>query len=164
MLLFALNTRDGKLANDWRPQFVDLPPWEEVQLPEAPDTWKWSAASGPVDIYVLFLHPGSTEARELKTLVMAMLNPNIERRVLERQTVKLRELATRSGVISAEMVYVAKVTRVELAATYRGASFPWQRHASAANFSKAMPGLLIFRVDDSKPARSEAKSEPSSRP
>jgi hypothetical protein len=62
------------------------------------------------------------------------------------------------------MIYVAKPTRPQVAVIERGASFPWQRHASAVNFSKARPGLLIFRVDDSKPARSEAKSEPSSRP
>ena len=71
LLIFALSARDGKLAHNWRPQFVDLPQWEEVQLPETPVVWKWPEASGAVNIYVLFLHPNSKEARELKALVTA---------------------------------------------------------------------------------------------
>jgi hypothetical protein len=147
MLLFALNARDGKLAHDWRPQFVELSPREEVLLPEAPIAWKWSAGSEPFDVYVLFVHPNSRDAHELKVLVTAMLNPNLERTLLDRQTVKLRELATGSGARKREIIYAAKVKRVETAVAYRG-SFRWRDYASVANFSEATPALLIFRVGD----------------
>ena len=160
LLIFALSARDGKLAHDWRPQFIDLPPWEEVQLPETPVVWKWSEASGPVNVYVLFLHPNSKDSRELKALVTAMLNPNLERALLDRQSVKLRELATRSGARQGEIIHVAKVARVEVAATYRGANFPWRAYASSANFSEARPGLLIFALGDLEPAGSESGSSP----
>jgi hypothetical protein len=145
MLLFALNARDGKLVDDWRPQFAELPPWEEILLPEAPVVWKWSANSEPVDVYVLFLHPNSKDAREIKVLVTAMLNPNVERTLLDRQGVKLRELATRSGGEIARMV---KPLRAQIGGTYRGVTFPWRKYASSANFSEARPSLLIFRVGD----------------
>jgi hypothetical protein len=145
MVLFALNARDGKLANDWRPQFVELPPWEETLLPEAPVAWKWSANSGPIDIYVLFLHPNSKDAHELKVLVTAMLSLSVEKTLLDRQSVKLRELATRSG---GEIAKVVKPVRAQVGATYRGATFPWRNYASRTNFSEAKPGLLIFRIGD----------------
>ena len=145
MLLFALNVRDGKLAHDWRPQFVELPPWEEVLLPEAPVVWKWSTNCGPVDVYVLFLDANSKDARELKVLVTAMLNLNVERTLLDRQSVKLRELATRSG---GEIPKVVKARSVEVGATYRGGTFPWHNYASRTNFSEAKPSLLIFRIGD----------------
>lgn len=161
LLLFALNARDGKLAHDWRPQFVDLPQSEDVQLPETPIVWKWSAGSGPIDVYVLFLHPNSKDAHELKVLVTAMLNPNLERTLLDRQSVKLRELATRSVAGQAEIIQVAKVKRVQVGATYRGATFPWRSFASVANFNEAKPGLLIFVLGDLEPgARSEPEASP----
>jgi hypothetical protein len=144
MLVFALNARDGKLAHDWLPQFVELPPWEEVLLPEAPSAWKWSAGSEPFDVYVLFVHPNSEDARKLKILVTAMLSPTTNRELLDRQSVKLRELATRSGATQAEIIH----GRVEVAATSRSSTFPWRDYASRANFSEAKPSLLIFRVGD----------------
>jgi hypothetical protein len=147
MLLFALNARDGKLARDWRPQFVDLPQSEEVQLPDTRTVWKWSASTDPVHIYVLFLHPNSKDARELKVLVTAMLNPSVERRLLDRQSVRLRELATRYGTRQGEIVQVVKDKRAEVGGTYRGA-FPWRRYASTTNFSEVKAGLLIFVLSD----------------
>jgi hypothetical protein len=145
MLVFALNASDGKLAHDWLPQLVELPPWEEVLLPEAPSVWKWGAGSKPFDVYVLFVHPNSEDARQLKILVTAMLSPTTSRELLDRQSVKLRELATRSGVTQAEII---KPGRVEVATSSRGAPYPWRDNASRANFSEANPGLLIFRIGD----------------
>jgi hypothetical protein len=144
MLVFACNVRDGKLAHDWLPQLAELPPWREVLLPEASRVWKWSADSEPIDIYVLFVSPNSEEAHELKILIMAMLNPTVDRELLDRQSVKLRELATRSR--ESETIRVVKPGRVEAGVTYRGSSFPWRDYASKANFSEAKPVLLIFRI------------------
>jgi hypothetical protein len=146
MLVFAFNGRDGKLAHDWLPQFVELPPWEEVLLPKAPIDWKWFAGSEPFEIDVLFVHPNCEDARQLKVLITAMLNPMVDRELLDRQSVKLYELATRSVAGPGEVIDVAKVRRVEVAAAYRGSTFAWRDYASGANFSEAKPALLIFSV------------------
>ena len=144
LLIFALSSGDGRLAHHWRPQFVELRPSEEIQVPETPVVWRWSEASAPINLYVLFLHPNSKDSRELKALVSAMLNPNVTREVLDRQGVKLRELATRSGTRQGEVIHVTKTARAQVAATYRGANFPWRAYASSVNFSEAKPGLLVF--------------------
>jgi hypothetical protein len=147
MLVFAWNVRDGKLARDWLPQLVlELPPWQEVLLPEPPRIWKWSMDSERIDVYVLFMSPNSEESRELKTLITAMLNPTVDKELLDRQSVKLRELATRS--CGGENIKVLKLRPVEVATTYRGSTFPWRDYASEATFSEAQPSLFIFRIGD----------------
>src|SRR5688500_6148154 len=59
-VLLAAITKDGKLANGWRPQLSEVPDeFEEILLPKAPVKWDWSATSGPFDFFVLFLASGS---------------------------------------------------------------------------------------------------------
>ncbi len=95
-VLLAALTKDGKLANGWRPQLSEVPAeFEEVQLPKAPATWDWSKPSAPFDLYVCFLAPGSKEIEEAKKLVAAMQAPKIDDRLLAMQTNKLRELVGR---------------------------------------------------------------------
>jgi hypothetical protein len=148
MLVSAFNASDGKLAHNWLPQLVELPPWVEALLPEAQNAWKWSVGSEPFDVYVLFMDPNSEDARKLNILVTAMWRATTNRELLDRQSVQLRELATRSGAAQTEIINVAKAGRVEVAATYRSSAFPWRDYASRANFSEAKPSLLIFRVGD----------------
>ena len=96
MALVAAITKDGKLANGWRPQLSEVPDeFEEILLPKAPVKWDWSAASAPFDFFVLFLAPDSKEVEEAKKLVEAMQNPKVEERVLAMQTSKLKELIGR---------------------------------------------------------------------
>ncbi|HEY5706737.1 MAG TPA: aminotransferase class III-fold pyridoxal phosphate-dependent enzyme [Terrimicrobiaceae bacterium] len=158
MLVFAFNGGDGKLAHDWLPQFVELPQWEEVLLPKAPISWKWSGSSEPFEFYVLFLHPNSEEAKDLNVLIAAMLNPMRDRGLLNLQAVKLYELTTRSISGATGVIDVAKIGRVEVAATYRGSTLPWRTYASGANFSEAKPALLIFRMGDLRSARSQSEA------
>jgi hypothetical protein len=148
MLVSVFKASDGKLAHNWLPQLVVLPPWVEVALPEPLGAWKWSADSEPFDVYVLFMDPNSEDARQLKILVTAMWKATTNRELLDPQTVKLRELATRSGAPEAEIINVAKAGRVEVAATYRSLTFPWRDYARGANFTEGKPSLLIFRVGD----------------
>ena len=78
-VLVAAMTKDGKLVNGWRPQLSEVPAeYEEILLPNAPVKWDWSTASGPFDLYVLFLAPGSKEIEEAKKLVDAMQNPKVD--------------------------------------------------------------------------------------
>src|SRR6266404_3289470 len=95
-VLVAALTKDGKLVNGWRPQLSEVPAdYEEILLPKAPVKWDWSKASGPFDLYVLFLVPGSREIEEAKKLADAMQNPKVDDRILAMQTAKLKELIGR---------------------------------------------------------------------
>ena len=145
-VLVAALTKDGKLANGWRPQLADVPAeFEEVQLPKAPVTWEWSGAHGPFDLYVLFLPPGSKEVEEAKKLVGAMQAPKIDDRLLAMQVNKLRELVGRI-TNEKEKVNQAPMTEPELGGVFRGADavFPWRQFAQSINFADDRPGVLIL--------------------
>jgi hypothetical protein len=142
-VLLAAITKDGKLANGWRPQLSEVPgEYEEILLPAAPVKWEWTTASAPFDCYVLFLTPGSKEIDEAKKLVDAMQNPKVDERVLALQTGKLKELI---GRIAADKSSAnqAPASEPEIGGVFRGAAFPWRQFARAANFSTDRPGVVI---------------------
>jgi hypothetical protein len=147
VLIVAL-TKDGKLANGWRPQLSEVPAdFEDVQLPKAPVTWEWSGPKAPFDLYVLFLAPGSKEVEEAKKLVGAMQAPKIDDRLLAMQVNKLRELVGRI-TNEKEKVNQAPMTEPELGGVFRGsgvdAVFPWRQFAQSINFADDRPGVLIL--------------------
>ena len=146
-VLLAAITKDGKLANGWRPQLSEVPDeFEEILLPKAPVKWDWSAASGPFDFFVVFLATGSKELEEAKKLVEAMQNPKVEERVLALQTGKLKELIGR--ITSAkEKVNQAPVNEPEVGGVFRGAAFPWRQYAQGINFAADKPGVLVLSSD-----------------
>jgi hypothetical protein len=146
-VLLAAITKDGKLANGWRPQLAEVPDeFEEILLPKTPVKWDWSAASGPFDFFVLFLAPGSKEVEEAKKLVDAMQNPKVDDRVLALQTGKLKELIGR--ITSAkEKVNQAPVSEPEVGGVFRGAAFPWRQYAQGINFAPDKPGVLVLSSD-----------------
>lgn len=146
--LLAALTKDGKLANGWRPQLAEVPAdFEEVQLPTTPVTWEWSGAHTPFDLYVVFLPPDSKELKEAKTLIGAMQAPKIEDRLLAMQMNKLRELVGRI-TNEKEKVNQAPITEPELGGVFRGsgadAVFPWRQFAQSINFEENRPGVLIL--------------------
>lgn len=146
-VLAAAITKDGKLANGWRPQLSNVPEeFEEILLPRAPVKWDWSAASGPFDFFVLFLAPGSKEIEEAKKLVEAMQNPKVEDRVLALQTSKLKELIGRI-TSEKEKVNQAPVSEPEVGGVFRGAAFPWRQYAQGINFAADKPGVLVLSSD-----------------
>jgi hypothetical protein len=147
-VLVAALTKDGKLANGWRPQLSEVPAdFEEVELPKAPVTWEWSGANGPFDLYVLFLPADSKEVEEAKKLVGAMQAPKIDDRLLAMQVNKLRELVGRI-TNEKEKVNQAPMTEPELGGVFRGsgvdAVFPWRQFAQSINFADDRPGVLIL--------------------
>lgn len=147
-VLVAALTKDGKLANGWRPQLSELPAdFEEVQLPKAPVTWEWPGVHGPFDLYVLFLPPGSKEVEEAKKLVGAMQAPKIDDRLLAMQANKLRELVGRI-TNEKEKVNQAPMTEPEVGGVFRGpgidAVFPWREFAQSIDFDENRPGVLIL--------------------
>lgn len=146
-VLLAAITKDGKLANGWRPQLSEVPDeFEEILLPKAPVKWDWSAASGPFDFFVLFLASGSKELEEAKKLIEAMQNPKVEDRVLALQTAKLKELIGRI-TSEKEKVNQAPVNEPEVGGVFRGAAFPWRQYAQGINFAADKPGVLVLSSD-----------------
>jgi hypothetical protein len=148
VVLVAALTKDGKLANGWRPQLSEVAAdFEELQLPNAPVTWEWSGTHEPFDLYVLFLPPGSKEIAEAKKLVNAMQAPKIDDRLLAMQVNKLRELVGRI-TNEKEKVNQAPMTEPELGGVFRGsgvdAAFPWRQFAQSINFGDDRPGVLIL--------------------
>jgi hypothetical protein len=141
-VLVAAITKDGKLANGWRPQLSEVPAeFEEILLPKAPVKWDWTASSAPFDVYVLFLAPGSKEIEDAKKLVDAMQNPKVDDRVLTLQTGKLKELIGR--IAADKNTNQAPPSEPEVGGVFRGAAFPWRQFARAANFAPEHPGVVI---------------------
>jgi hypothetical protein len=149
-VLVAAITKDGKLANGWRPQLSEVPgEFEEILLPKAPLKWDWSAASGPFDLYVLFVTTGSKDADEAKKLVDAMQNPKVEDRVLTLQTGKLKELIGRIASAK-DKSNQAPASEPEVGGVFRGAAFPWRQFAQSVNFSADNPGVLVLSSDSAE--------------
>lgn len=149
-VLVAAMTKDGKLVNGWRPQLSEVPPeYEEILLPKAPVKWDWSTASGPFDLYVLFLTPGSKEIEEAKKLVDAMQNPKVDDRVLTLQTGKLKELIGRLTA-DKDKANQGPASEPEVGGVFRGAAFPWRQFASSVNFAADRPGVLVLSSDNAE--------------
>jgi hypothetical protein len=149
-VLVAAMTKDGKLVNGWRPQLSEMPPeYEEILLPKAPVKWDWSTASGPFDLYVLFLAPGSKEIEEARKLVEAMQNPKVDDRLLAMQTGKLKELIGRIAR-DKDKTNQAPASEPEIGGVFRGAAFPWRQFARSVNFSADRPGVLVLSSDNTE--------------
>jgi hypothetical protein len=143
-VLVAAITKDGKLANGWRPQLSEVPgEFEEILLPKTPVKWEWATPSAPFDFYVVFLAPDSKEIAEAKKLVEAMQNPKVDDRVLTLQTGKLKELIGRLAADKSN-ANQAPATQPEVGGVFRGAAFPWRQFARAANFGPEHPGIVIL--------------------
>ena len=150
-LVVALS-KDGKLANGWRPQFSEVPDdYEEIQLPRAPVAWQWTTQAAPLDIYVLFMQPGSTDAEDAKRVISAMQPPKLEESLLAMQTNKLRELI---GRIASENQKSNQTLfkDPEVGGVFRGHEFPWRLFSQSVNFSNDQPGVLILASEGSEKA------------
>jgi hypothetical protein len=145
-LVVALS-KEGKLANGWRPEFSEVPDdFEEIELPRAPVTWQWTTQGAPLDIYVLFLPSGSTDAEEAKRVISAMQSPKVDERLLAMQTNKLRELI---GRITSENQKSNQTLfkDPEVGGVFRGNEFPWRMFAQSVSFGDDQPGVLILESE-----------------
>jgi hypothetical protein len=149
-VLLAALTKDGKLANGWRPQLADVPPdFEEILLPTGTVKWDWAASAVPFDFYVLFLASDSKELAEAKKLVDAMQNPKVDERVLAMQTTKLKELIGRLATDKSK-ANQGPASQPEVGGVFRGAAFPWRQFARAVNFSAESPGVLVLASENAE--------------
>jgi hypothetical protein len=143
-LVAVFNRKDGRLADNWMPQFVELPQWEEVPLPKAPAKWLWEKNQEPIEFYALFFAPDSKDAAEIKKLVDAMANTRPDPSMLKLQSNKLREMISRSMIEKDRSKYLAKTESSELGGVLRGGTFEWRKYAQSVNFTSDKPGVLIF--------------------
>ena len=149
-VVLAALTKDGKLVNGWRPQLAEVPgEFEEILLPTSPMKWDWSTASGPFDLYVLFLAPNSKEIAEVKKLVDAMQNPKVDDRVLAMQTTKLKELIGRLAT-DKDKANQGPLSQPEVGGVFRGTAFPWRQFARGVNFSADHPGVLVLSSESTE--------------
>jgi hypothetical protein len=149
-VLVAPMTKDGKLVNGWRPQLSEVPAeFEEILLPKSPVKWDWSTASGPFDVYVLFLQPGSKEIEEVKKLVDAMQNAKADDRILAMQSAKLKELIGRLST-DKEKPNQAPLNQPEVGGVFRGSAFPWRQFAQGVYFSADHPGVLVLSSENTQ--------------
>jgi hypothetical protein len=149
-VLLAALTKDGKLANGWRPQLADVPSdFEEILLPTGSVKWEWAASSVPFDFYVLFLASDSKELAEARKLVEAMQSPKVDDRVLGMQTTKLKELIGRLATDKSK-ANQGPASQPEVGGVFRGAAFPWRQFARAVNFSSDLPGVLVLSSENTE--------------
>ena len=149
-LLFAVafNDRDRKLANNWKPQLVEMNAWEERHLPAPPVTWDWKEGSEPFEIYVVFLKKTSEGSEELKTLVQALQNPAADPKLLNLQTQRLREMIQGWTANQDLTQFHAGAAPTAWGGTLRGAGFPWRQMAEKAVFGTNGRSFLIYRSGD----------------
>lgn len=143
-VIAAFNRKTGKLANGWRPQFVQIAEQREVVLPKTPTTWSWEKEAGPIELYVLVFAPGSKDGAELKTLISAMQNRQSDA-IAKLQTNKLRELIGRAKIDRGRAGNAPKGDSAEVGGVFRVAvGFEWRDSARTVNFSADKPGAVIF--------------------
>lgn len=71
-VLVAPFVKNGELVTGWMPQYVNLNPGREAVMPKAPVSWNWERDAGSLEIFVLFMAPGSKKGGEMRELVNAM--------------------------------------------------------------------------------------------
>jgi hypothetical protein len=143
MLVAAFTTKDRKLAHGWRPAIVQLAEWSEKELPEPPVTWPWPAAPEPFEFYVLFLNSTTHEMPDIARLVSLLDKPDIEARLLQLQTSKLRELIDQLIADRAPSLGGPREEK-NITGIFRNGTFPWRDFHRSANFSAARPGIIVY--------------------
>lgn len=53
-LIVPLAEKGSRLANDWRPQMVVLPQWDERTLPNSRAAWEWNKNGEPFELWIFF--------------------------------------------------------------------------------------------------------------
>lgn len=148
LLAVAFDSRTRELANDWKPQLIEMKAWEEQRLPVAPVIWSWSEGSEPFEIYVVFLKKTSEGLEELETLIQAMQHSETEPQLLNLQTQRLREIIQGWTANQDLTRFHAGQTPAGWGGTLRGAGFPWRQTAEKAVFGTNGRSFLIYRSGD----------------
>ncbi|PWT77764.1 MAG: hypothetical protein C5B58_16315, partial [Acidobacteria bacterium] len=142
-LILPLVEKSSRLANNWRPQMVGLPQWDERRLPAPPAVWSWNTGADPFELWIFFFKRDAAGLDEIQKLVAAMQNPSLDQRVLTQQTRKICEkLDTRiSG--KQPINQGPKASTALVGGTVRSTEFPWRDYAQKVVLNDAFEGALV---------------------
>jgi len=147
------NPRTGKLANRWRPAFVELPLWEARGLPLASLVWKWEEGAEPFECHVLLVARESEDLPPAMTLITAMQDPKADEKLLSLQTTRLREQINKWEAGKDKTGLAARSVPAQFGGVVRGTEeFPWRDHAQKIGFAQVQPGCVIYSYPASPPS------------
>jgi hypothetical protein len=148
VLVAAFRQGDGRPVLKWAPEWVRLEPWQELQLPTAAgsEPWTWAEDSGPFDIHLFFLgvdHPGLDG---FVALIQAMRAPGTDPALLERQSLRLREMMDAAAAQLEPVRFDPAVTPRAWGGTLRGAKFPWRQLCQKISLDSDGSGYFVYPV------------------
>jgi hypothetical protein len=143
-LILPLIEKGSRLANDWRPQMVALPEWDERKLPTPPALWNWNEGADPFELWIFFFKRDAAGLDEIQKLVAAMQNPTLEEKVLAQQTRKLCEKLNPRMTGKQPIIPGAKPGTALVGGTVRSTEFPWRNYAQKVALSDAFEGALVL--------------------
>ena len=146
VLVAAFRQGDGHPVLKWAPEWVQLEAWQELQLPVAAGPWTWVEDSGPFDIHIFFLgmdHPGLDG---FVALIEAMRASGADPALLERQSLRLREMMDAAAAQLEPVRFDPVVTPRAWGGTLRGAKFPWRQMAQKITLDRDGSGYFVYPV------------------
>jgi len=146
-LILPLIEKGSRLANDWRPQMIALPEWDERKLPAPPAVWSWNKGADPFELWIFFFKRDAAGLDEIQKLVAAMQNSTLDERVLAQQTRKLCEKLNSRMTGKQPIIPGAKAGTALVGGTVRSTEFPWRDYAQKVVLSDAFEGALVLRHD-----------------
>ena len=142
-VIVPLAEKSSRLANDWRPQMVSLPEWDEKTLPDSRAAWEWNKAGDSFELWVFFFKRDAAGLDEIQKLVAAMQGSNDQ--VLAQQTRKLCEKLSPRMSGNAQIVQGPKADATLVGGAMRGGTFPWREYAQKVPLNDALEGELVLR-------------------
>jgi hypothetical protein len=136
------------LANHWKPQFAELPAWQEMRLPVPPTAWNWETGAEPFELRVAFVEKNRTGIDEVKQLIEAMQAPQADENLLAMQARKLRETMDQWMATKDLSAFHAGALPSAWGGTLRGAQFPWRQMARKVAFDGEGRGFLTYPSTD----------------
>ena len=144
-LIVPLVEKSTRLANDWRPQMVSLPEWDEKTLPNSRAAWEWNKAGDPFELWIFFFRRDAAGLDEIQKLVTAMQGSGLNDQVLAQQTRKLCEKLSPRMSGNARIVQGPKAGTALVGGAMRDGTFPWREYAQKVPLNDALEGELVLR-------------------
>lgn len=144
-LILPLAEKSSRLANNWRPQMVSLPEWDEKTLPDSRTAWEWNKAGDSFELWIFFFKRDAAGLDEIQKLVAAMQNSNVNDQVLAQQARKLCEKLSSRMSGNAKIVQGPKAGAALIGGAMRDGTFPWREYAKKVALNSALEGESVLR-------------------
>ena len=144
-LIVPFTNKGSSLANDWRPQMVTLPQWDERTLPNSRAAWEWNKDIGPFELWIFFFKRDVSGVSDIQKLVTAMQTPTLDEKILTQQTRRLCDMLASRMTGNQPRIQEHKATVALVGGTVRGTEFPWRDFADKVPLNDALEGTLVIR-------------------